>query len=62
VLNEGNSVLLPPNDLESWEAALRRLMKYPERRTRLGEQARRDAERNSWPGRARWALEGLTLG
>ena len=62
VLNEGNSVLLPPNDLESWEAALRRLMKYPERRTRLGEQALHDAERNTWPGRASRALEGLTHG
>jgi len=61
VLNEGNAVLLPPNDLESWESALRRLMKYPERRARLGEQARRDAERNTWPGRARRALEGLSL-
>jgi glycosyltransferase involved in cell wall biosynthesis len=61
-LNENNAVLLPPDDLEAWEAALRRLMKYPERRARLGEQARREAERNTWPERARLALKGLALG
>jgi hypothetical protein len=37
-------------------------MKYPERRARLGEQARREAERNTWPERARLALKGLALG
>ncbi len=62
VLNERNAVLLPPEDLDAWEAALRRLMKYPERRHRLGEQARRDAEGNSWNERARRAVEGLELG
>jgi glycosyltransferase involved in cell wall biosynthesis len=61
-LNENNAVLLPPDNLEAWEAALRRLMKYPERRARLGEQARREAERNTWPERARLALKGLPLG
>jgi glycosyltransferase involved in cell wall biosynthesis len=62
VLHEGNAVLLPPDDPPSWEAALRRLMKYPERRARLGEQARRESERNTWPERARRALQGLSLG
>jgi glycosyltransferase involved in cell wall biosynthesis len=62
VLHEGNAVLLPPDDPLAWEAALRRLMKYPERRARLGEQARRESERNTWPERARRALQGLPLG
>lgn len=59
VLGEHNAVLLPPDDLDAWEAALRRLMKYPERRSRLGQQARRDVERNTWIERAHLALMGL---
>ncbi len=59
VLHEGNAVLLPPDNAEAWEAALRRMKKYAERRARLGDQARQDAKRYSWTERARRALEDL---
>jgi len=59
VLNEANAQLLPPDEPELWREALQRLRKYPERRARLGEQARLDAQRYSWTERARRAVEGL---
>ena len=61
ILNETNAQLLPPDEPEVWRAALLRLKKYPERRARLGEQARQDAQRYSWTERARRALEGLEI-
>jgi len=62
VLNETNAQLLPPEEPEVWREALLRLKKYPERRARLGQQARQDAQRYSWTERARRALEGLEIG
>ncbi|HLF36388.1 MAG TPA: glycosyltransferase [Anaerolineales bacterium] len=62
ILNETNAQLLPPDEPEVWREALLRLKKYPERRARLGEQARQDAQRYSWTERARRALEGLEIG
>ena len=59
VLHEGNAILLPPGEPRAWESALRRMKKYPDRRARLGQQARKDAERYSWTARARRALEDL---
>ncbi len=62
ILNETNAQLLPPDEPEVWREALLRLKKYPERRARLGEQARQDAQRYSWTERARGAVEGLEPG
>ena len=59
VLNEANAQLLPPDEPEAWREALQRLRKYPERRARLGEQARLDAQGYSWTERARRAVDGL---
>lgn len=59
VLNEGNAQLLPPEEFDAWEEALRRMRKYPDRRARLGEAARQDARRYSWTERAKRALAGL---
>lgn len=59
VLNEGNAVLLPPEDVEAWNAALVGLVKDDQRRAALGEHARRDARRYTWTERARKALEAL---
>lgn len=59
VLNADNAVLLPPEDLDAWEVALEQIKKYPDRRLRLAEAARGDAQQHSWTARARRALEGL---
>lgn len=59
VLNETNAQLLPPEEPDAWEGALRRLWKYPERRARLGEAARQDASRYSWTERAKRAVTDL---
>jgi glycosyltransferase involved in cell wall biosynthesis len=59
VLNEGNAVLLDPESIDAWEAALRTLVDDPSLRARLGQTARRDAARYSWLERTRRALEGI---
>ncbi len=59
VLNEGNAVFAPPEDLASWSAALERLLEDEDLRRRLGEQGRKDAEQYTWRRRAERALEGF---
>ncbi len=59
VLGEANAVLLPPEDLDAWEAALRGLAADPRRRDRLAAQARKDAAHHTWVERERRALAGL---
>ena len=59
VLNPGNAVFCPPDDLQAWQAALASLLDHPERREALGQQARQDAVRYSWQARAAAALQGF---
>jgi len=59
VLNESNSVLLPPEDIDAWNEALRFLGADKKRREALGTQARLDASKYTWHKRARRSLEGL---
>lgn len=59
VLNDANAILLDPQSVEAWEAALRSLAGDEALRRRLGEAARRGAGRFSWLERTRRALEGL---
>ncbi len=59
VLNEGNAVLLPPDDLDTWVAAVHALRTDPQKRRDLGDQARRDAGDYSWEARAETVLAGL---
>lgn len=61
VLNQENAILLPLDDLDAWVTALQELMSDPERRARLARQARQDAQRYTWEGRAALILSGLTL-
>lgn len=62
VLNPGNAVLLPPDDVAAWARALGDLQQNPEKRQQLGRQARLDAAQYSWLERARRSLEGLDRG
>jgi glycosyltransferase involved in cell wall biosynthesis len=59
ILNEQNSILIPPEDIEGWDLALKRLKAEPELRLSLGEHAREDAQKYSWKERQSKALEGL---
>jgi glycosyltransferase involved in cell wall biosynthesis len=59
VLNEHNSVLLPPDDVDAWTAAIRTLCADPAQRAQLGDRARQDASRYTWERRAEKVLEGL---
>jgi glycosyltransferase involved in cell wall biosynthesis len=59
VLNDQNSLLLPPDDLLAWESAIRQLIVNPDLRSSLAAQARRDAMQYSWQQRASRILSGL---
>jgi glycosyltransferase involved in cell wall biosynthesis len=62
VLDAGNAVLCPPEDLEAWSAALQELADDPQKRRLLAERARQDVNRYTWLERARRALEGFLAG
>jgi len=59
VLHDGNAVFLPPEDVDNWDAALKALLKDPERREALGRRAKEDARQYTWLERERRALEDL---
>lgn len=61
VLNESNAVFCPPEDVDAWQQALAALLADAGRRWQLGQQARRDAQRYTWRGRAERALQGMGL-
>jgi glycosyltransferase involved in cell wall biosynthesis len=60
VLNDGNAVFCPPEAEDAWIQAFGSLITDEERRMRLAEQARKDAEKYSWRNRARRVLEKLS--
>jgi glycosyltransferase involved in cell wall biosynthesis len=59
VLNEGNVVFCPPEDVRSWTTAIRDLLSDPARRDVLAQQAKHDSRQYSWTERAKRALNGL---
>jgi len=59
VLNEGNAILLPPEDPAAWRAALEEVRAAPDRAGRLAARARTDARLYGWVERARASLAGL---
>lgn len=61
VLSPQNAVLLPAQDIEAWVEALENLRHDPQRRARLGEQARCTAQGHSWSNRAAMIFEGLVV-
>jgi glycosyltransferase involved in cell wall biosynthesis len=60
VLNEGNAILLPPDDVNAWAAALMDLQVDTARYQALSFQARNDAQRYTWEARAEQILENLS--
>lgn len=50
ILNPQNAILLPPDDLQTWQNALQSLTREPQ--TALAQQAGRDAQNYTWQARA----------
>jgi len=59
VLSDRNAVILPSGEPEAWVTALKDLRTDPRRCNELANQARQDAHRYTWEGRARLILDGL---
>ena len=59
ILNESNSRLLPPDDVEAWADALGSLLSDPGQRDWLAAHAREDASQYGWVTRAERVLDGL---
>lgn len=59
VLNEKNAVLCPSETPDAWRRAIADLVADPQRRKKLGEQAKVDAANYTWRKRAERALEGF---
>ncbi|MDF1499282.1 MAG: glycosyltransferase [Anaerolineales bacterium] len=59
VLNESNSILLPPEDVVAWSSALKDLMRDETRRRQLARQARADASMYDWRARQETVLNAL---
>jgi len=59
VLNEGNSILCDPDDLNAWKRNIKTVLDDRSLQKRLGDQARKDAEQYSWMKRAKRVLSVL---
>ena len=59
VLHERSAVFCEPGDVGAWKSAIESLLLDERKRTALGVQARRDAERFTWEARARRIMNGL---
>jgi glycosyltransferase involved in cell wall biosynthesis len=59
ILNTDNAVILPIQDVNAWDAALKEIMGDQTRRSSLGKQAREDVKNYSWEERMKRAVEGI---
>ena len=59
VLHDGIAVICPPDDSGAWIKALANLRDDPEKRARIGAQAKQEARQYSWTRRATHTLELL---
>ena len=59
ILSEDIAILLPPEDIESWVAAVRNLRDNPSERKRMANKAQETVAQYSWDTRAQKILEGL---
>ena len=56
VLNEGNAILLPPDDADAWVEGIRDVRNSPQKRQSLSMKASDDAQQYSWENRAERVL------
>jgi glycosyltransferase involved in cell wall biosynthesis len=59
VLNSSNAILLPAEDVQAWDDALKDFVEKPEKWIGLARQAKQDAEAYSWGRRAQRSIQGL---
>ena len=59
ILNEENAVFCKPDDVVDWRLVIESLLEDDDRRTRLGHQARRDADGYTWVARAQRIMNGF---
>jgi len=59
VLGEENALLLPPEDVPAWDAALADVLREPSKYSPLAERARAASLQYGWEARCRKALEGI---
>jgi glycosyltransferase involved in cell wall biosynthesis len=57
MLNENNSVLLPPDKVGAWADALAKIRKNPDRRKRIAARARTDVRYSTWRSRVKQILD-----
>jgi len=57
LLNEANSILLPPGAIDAWTAALEKIRRDKSLGGRLAAQARKDVQPHTWRNRVRTILE-----
>ena len=61
VLSDENSLLLPPGDLDAWEAGLLGLRDDSAKRAALAANSLRDAQNFGWEARAARILAGMPI-
>jgi len=61
VLNPSNAVILPIQNVNAWDNALKEISKDPSKRSSLGQRAKEDVLKYSWLERAKRSLEGIQL-
>ena len=59
VLNEQNSILLPPEEIEAWDHALRDVVRHRARYEPRAARAQLDSQQYGWEARCRKALQGI---
>ncbi|MCJ7659701.1 MAG: glycosyltransferase family 4 protein [Anaerolineales bacterium] len=59
VLNERNSILITPDDIDGWVDNIEELRSDPDTRTELANQAKMDVKQYTWKARAERILSGL---
>lgn len=59
VLNPQNALLLPPQDVDAWTAALQMLQADPNAGSQIARQAGQDVQRYTWEERAIQLIQGL---
>ena len=59
VLNPSNAVILPIQDVNTWDSALKEIINDPSKRFSLAKRAKEDVSKYSWLERAKRSLEGI---
>ncbi len=59
ILSPETAVILPPDNVDSWIAAIQKLIENPKLRKELGNNARAAAQKYSWEARAESILKGV---